>query len=372
MRTEQGRAWIEVSRENLRHNVAVLQERLPNGCELMPVLKADAYGHGAVMVAKELNGLGICQFCVATAAEAVELRQGGIKGQILILGYTDPTQFVLLQQYELTQAIIDLEYAEELDSYGGMFLVQIAVDTGMHRIGERSEDVERILPMFRMENLQIEGIFSHLCTDDSDTLESQRYTEGQIQSFVTLLQFLEEAGYTPPAHLFSSYGVLKHPQFAFRWVRVGIALFGVVSCKEDLELAKELRPVLSLKARVAAIKHLREGEAVGYGLQYRAVRDMRIAVVTIGYADGIPRCLSCGMGRVLLNGRSAPIVGRLCMDQMMVEVPDGCCVKRGDTAVLVGTSEQQTTTVYDLATQSDTITNEILSRLGKRLNRIIV
>lgn len=369
-----GRAWIELSREALRHNVKMLKAKLPDGCRLMPAVKADAYGHGAVLIAKELNRMGVDDFCVACAAEGAGLRKHGVKGEILVLGYTHPEQFPLLEKYGLTQTVIDHSYALLLDSFGKSIHVHIGIDTGMHRLGERSENIDRICDIFERKNLNVDGIFTHLSAADTLTSQDREFTESQVKSFYQVIHTLEERGYAcPKVHLQSSYSVLHYPELAADYARVGIALYGILSTKEDTEKWGDfLQPVLSLKARVAAVRKLYAGEAAGYGRQFVAECERKIATLAIGYADGLPRSLSGGVGAVLINGYKCPVVGRVCMDQTIVDVTDVPNVKEGDTAVVIGCSGSRKISACDLAEQDGTITNEILSRMGARLDRVMV
>ena len=366
-----GRAWIELNRDALRHNVEVLRGLLPDGCELMPAVKADAYGHGAVLIARELNRLGVNAFCVASAEEGAELRENGIRGEILILGSTHPKRLSLLDRYDLTQTVVDLPYAECLNESGRVIKVHIAVDTGMHRLGEPSENTESICAMFSLPNLRIEGICTHLCAGDMESPEAKAFTMAQGQAFRQVISKLEARGCVcPRAHLLASYGLIRYPELGGDYARVGIALYGTLSTRADMErCALPLRPVLSVRARVAAVKALRKGESAGYGLQFAAAEDSRIAVLAIGYADGLPRALSCGVGSVLLNGCRAPIIGRICMDQTLVDASAVLDVKPGDAAVIIGRSDDTEITACDIAEQMGTISNEILSRLGERLER---
>ncbi|HBR08696.1 MAG TPA: serine racemase VanT catalytic subunit [Clostridiales bacterium] len=368
------RAWIELDRDALRHNVKVLRKLLPDGCELMPAVKANAYGHGAVLISRELNGLGINAFCVASAEEGAELRKNGVRGELLILGYTHPEQLPLLKRYGLTQTVIDLPYAEALDEYGEKIKVHIAVDTGMHRLGESCENIENICAMFHLPNLDIEGIYTHLCADDTESPEDKAFTLRQGQAFYRVVSQIRSRGCVcPKAHLLASYGLINYLNLGGDYARIGIALYGVLSTRTDTEhCTLPLRPVLSVKARVAAVKALQKGEAAGYGLQFVAIEDSRIAVLSIGYADGVPRALSCGIGRVLINGCEAPIAGRICMDQTLVDVSAISDVKTGDIAVIIGCSGNSEITACDLAEETGTISNEILSRLGERLQREII
>ena len=220
----------------------------------------------------------------------------------------------------------------------------------------------------------MDGIFTHLCADDVLQEREREFTLKQARAFYRLVEGLRSRGCVcPKIHLQSSYSVLNYPELFGDYARVGIALYGVLSTKKDTEKWKGvLKPVLSLKARVAAVKPLHEGEAVGYGLQFTAERQMRIAILSIGYADGLPRALSNGVGHALIRGVKAPILGRMCMDQTIVDVSRVPRVQAGDEAVLIGNSGREEITAADLADQAGTISNEILSRLGARLERITI
>lgn len=368
------RAWIELDRAALRHNVEQLQELLPDGCSLMPAIKANAYGHGAVLIAKELNRLGVRAFCVATVLEGIELRRGGIKGEILVLGYTHPENFCLLRRYRLTQTVVDISYARLLNAYGKKLKVHLKIDTGMHRLGIPAEKKEEIARVFGCRNLIITGIFTHLCADETRSARCETFTLEQAAAFDRVVCDLNKRGLAcGRIHLLSSYGLLQYPELAGDYARVGIALYGVLSHPSHVENSPvELYPVLSVKARVALVKDLYTGETAGYGLNYVAERDRRIAVLAIGYADGIPRALSNGNGRALIDGADAPIIGLICMDQMLVDVTNIPCVKAGDTAVLIGKSGCQQITACELAERTGSISNEVLSRLGERLERNLI
>ena len=369
-----GRAWIEISKSALRQNVTALRKRIPDECRLMPALKANAYGHGALLIARELADMGVDAFCVASLEEGIQLRRQGIKGEILILGYTHPELFPLLRRYHLTQTVVDFPYAVLLNRYGRKIHVHIGVDTGMHRLGERCENVDRIYSICQMKNLIVDGIFTHLCADDKLEKPEMDYTDLQVNAFYKVVETLEKKGCgRPEIHLQSSYGVFNYPELGEDYARTGIALYGVLSTKEDTEKCKDiLKPVLSLKARAASVRNIYAGENVGYGLKFKAERDMKIAALAIGYADGLPRGLSGGRGTALIEGHRVSVVGRICMDQTIVDVSDIPGVKAGDVAVLIGKSGDEEISACDLAKETGTITNEILSRLGTRLERIVV
>ena len=287
------------------------------------------------------------------------------------MGYTHPEQFSLLIKYGLTQTVLDLDYAELLNGFGEKLVVHVKIDTGMHRLGERSENIDKILRVFKCKNLVINGIYTHLCAVDSDRQTDKDFTQMQIDNFYRVLSKIEEQGFAlPKAHIQSSYGIFNRPDLSFDYARVGIALYGMLYTLNDTERYNTgLRPVLSVKTRVSAVKTLFAGETVGYGLAFTAPHNMRIAALTFGYADGIPRCLSCGIGHVLINGQKAPVVGRICMDQMMVDVTGIEGVRQGDIAVIIGKSGKAEITACEIAERAGTVSTEVLSRLGTRLER---
>lgn len=370
---QKGRAWIELNRDHLAHNLAQFQQILPGQCRVMPAVKADAYGHGAVLIAKALQDMGIRDFCTASVNEGIELREAGITGQILILGYTSPRHFPDLSRYCLTQTVVDYSYARLLGSYGKPLCVHIGIDTGMRRLGEKSCNLDKIVRIWEFQNLKITGVFSHLCAADGSSYDERTFTMNQIQEFQTVIDSLHLQGIDGfRAHIQSSYGVLNYPFLTFDYARLGIALYGVLSSPHDRTVSEiSLKPVLSLKARVECVRTLHAGEFIGYGLTYTAKREMRAAAVSIGYADGIPRDLS-NKGFVLIHGRPSPIIGRICMDQLLIDVTDLSSVSAGDEVVLIGKSGDCEILACDLAETANTISNEILSRLGGRLERIWV
>ncbi|MDE7230929.1 MAG: serine racemase VanT catalytic subunit [Oscillospiraceae bacterium] len=359
------RAWAEIDLAALENNVRVLRSMLPEHTRLMPAVKANAYGHDEVLIARKLNALGIDSFCAACAEEGVRLRRGGVRGEILILGYTAPEEFYLLKKYKLSQTVVDQEYAKLLCGKG-KFRVHIGVDTGMHRLGIPWDNFDEIAELFLSGNLLIDGIFTHLAADDTAEGKDREFTEIQAARFRQVTGGLNSLGFYPKTHLQSSLGVLNYPELAADYARTGLALYGCV----DGEIGKALLPVLSLKARVSSVRTVLRGESIGYGTGFVADRDMKIAALTIGYADGLPRALSDGIGAVLINGKRAPVVGKVCMDQAMVDV-SGIDVSQGDTAVVIGVSSDEKITACEIARLCGTIPNEILVGIGERVKRMI-
>lgn len=370
---EKGRAWIELDMEHLRHNVLLFRRLLPNQCMLMPAVKANAYGHGAIPIANELQKRGICNYCVASVAEGIELRRGGVKGQILVLGYTHPRDFDALQEYELIQTVVDYDYAREMESYGKELTVHVGIDTGMHRLGERSENFPRILDIWNIKNLRITGVFSHLCTSDGTTASEREFVKIQEERFWQVIANLHRNGKKNfCTHLQGSYGILNGTDKSYDYARAGIALYGVFSeSSQTLEERFDLKPVLALKARIGCVKELYEGEGAGYGLAWRPDSRRRLAVAAIGYADGIPRALS-GKGHALVCGKRVSIAGRICMDQLLLDVTDVPEAVTGEEAVFIGKSGELEIKAEEMAAEAGTITNELLSRLGQRLERITI
>ena len=373
---EKSRAWIELDMKHLAHNVAEFKRMLPVDCKLMPAVKANAYGHGASEMAGELQRLGIDAFCVASMEEGIELRRDGIKGEILVLGYTDPASAKTLLNYQITQTIIDEEYGKQLESYaakeGGRLPVHIGVDTGMHRLGIPWDAHERLCAMWKLPHLEVRGVYSHLCVSDGEEEKEIAFTKTQIARFNETVAYLRTQIKKPfAAHLQGSYGVLNYPECHYDYARVGIALYGILSSRTLIpKSAKGLLPVLSLHSVITSIRELNPGEGAGYGLDFVAAKKSRIAAAAIGYADGIPRNLS-GRGMALLHGKRVPIVGRVCMDQLLLDVTGVPDAAPEDEVLFIGGQGAEKISAEEFAGWSDTISNEIVSRLGARLGRFV-
>lgn len=359
------RAWREIDLDALARNARILRGRLAPGCRLMAVVKADAYGHGAVPVARHLEREGIDAFAVACLEEGIILRKAGVKGNILVLGYTPPQAAPELCRWQLTQTVVNGEHGQALNAAGLPLPVHLALDTGMHRLGVPAEDTAALARLYGMEHLKITGVFSHLCVSDSRASEDMDYTQQQLSRFFASVDWLRENGYDPGAvHIQASGGILNLPPQPCGYARAGIALYGAAE-------GDSLRPVLALRARAACVRTLAAGERAGYGLDFRAERDTKLAVLTIGYADGLPRNFPQNGGQALLHGQLCPMVGRMCMDQLFVDVTDVPCVSPGDIATLIGRDGSLEIRVEELAQKCGTIPNELLSRLGGRLGLVV-
>jgi serine/alanine racemase len=251
-----------------------------------------------------------------------------------------------------------------LNDYGKRIKVHVKIDTGMNRLGEPSENIVNIIRIFKCKNLIIAGIYTHF------SAQNDTFTQLQVDRFNNTLLRIREYGFNiPKTHTQSSYGVFACSDLTFDYVRTGLAIYGAYKDANNETRNIELRPVLSVKARVSAVKTVFAGDAVGYGSAFIAPHDMKNAVLSVGYADGIPRLLSCGVGNVLINGLVAPIIGYVCMDMITIDVTHIENVKQGDIAVIVGKDGDKEITVFNLAEQAETVPNEILSCLGGRLER---
>ena len=366
------RTWLEIDLGRIKKNYTEVMSRLGAEAQAIAVVKADAYGHGASRVAAALYDCGVVRFATASIDEAVALRESGAvpdKCEILILGYTPPALAGELAAYGLTQTLISEDYASELYERGVMLRTQLAVDSGMHRLGipiEDTESVKGVLQRFGAR-LGISAVFTHLCCADSEEEADRDYTKWQLCRFASLNKAIAAYG-IKEAHCLNSAGILYHSGVADAslkaLVRPGIALYGYPPRIGDTSSA--LRPALSWKTVIAAVKQIRRGEAVGYGRSFIAPRDMQIAILPVGYADGYPRALS-GIGTALIGGCYAPVVGRVCMNQMTVDVSACAFAMPGDEVTLIGDGRSS---AEHLAQLTETISYEIISRIDKSIPRI--
>lgn len=364
------RSWIEVDLDAITHNIKQLKTLLKASSKIMAVVKADGYGHGALQITKHCQKQGIDSFAVATIDEGIELRKSGITGEILVLGYTDALQAGELHDYQLIQTVINNYHAYQLHQQNYQLDVHIKIDTGMHRLGFDMDDVELINDIFDYQNLKIKGFYSHLCACDSNRIDDIKFTQLQIKRFYEFVEKVKMNHDVGKIHLQSSYGLINYPEINCDYARIGIALYGVNSSEDVYVKNKlDLRPVLSIKAKIAMIHKVPKGDSLGYGRSYVALKDSKIAVVPIGYGDGLPRNLSSN-DHVLIRGTKCLVVGRICMDQMLVDVTNLKDVSLKDVVTVIGKDGKNEIRVETLARLSQTISNEILSRLSARLPRI--
>ena len=337
----------------------------------MAVVKADAYGHGDTVVAKYLYDNGVQYFAVSNVDEAIRIRNAGVGGKILILGYTPFNRARDLVEYDITQALISEEYAERLSMENVPVKSEFAIDTGMRRIGLNADDpesCENVIRKYR-DVLGIDGLFTHLCVADCDDNVSVEFTKNQIRKFKDVMKRVEDLN-LPFCHCLNSAGGLWHSVEYSCFARLGIVLYGL---KPDYlnTLPSGIRPALTWKSSVSMVKEMRPGDTVGYGRTYVADKVMRIATIPTGYADGYSRLLS-NKGIVLINGYQAPIVGRICMDQLTVDVSEIPDVHMETEVVLLGKSGNQVFTADDMAHLIGTIGYEIVCGISKRVDRVYI
>lgn len=367
------RAWIELNTSHLSHNLRIIKENLPKNTELITVLKANAYGHGIQEISMELQKLGVDNVAVATLGEAIEVRKAGYQGDILILSYTPIDDSYELQKWNLIQNVIDYPYAKELNEMDGPFRVHIKVDTGMNRLGEKHSDVTKIASIFQLENLQIEGIYSHFSMADSISETETEFTNKQVNRFEDLLEQLKGLGISlPKTHIQNSYGFLNYPHLNYDFARIGTLIYGIRSHYNPTKLKLPLKPVLSIKSKIIVTKHVSAGDVIGYGKNNITKSDKKIAVLPIGFGDGIPEALSKFQGEVLVKGHRVPIIGSICLDHMMIDITNFDDVQVDDTATLVGTDQNESILIEDVAVKIGTVSHDVLSKLGARLKRVIV
>lgn len=376
MDAQMKRTWAEVDFDKLAHNYHALRGLAPAGTKYLGLVKADAYGHGAVPVAKKLEELGADYLGVACLDEAIEVREAGVKTPILILGCTSSIYAAELVKYNITQACYDLEYAKELSAgaqkAGGTITVHIQCDTGMTRLGfmchedTMEKSASEIIEAVKLPGLKAEGIFTHF----SDSDGSEEYTMLQFGRFQDIIQRVRDLGYEfEIRHCANSAATLLYPATYLDMIRPGIVQFGhFPDAKMDHALC-DLVPVLELKSRVSTVRDVPANTPVSYGRTNTLTRPSRLAVIPVGYGDGFCRGFSNKL-TVLINGKKLPIVGRICMDMCMVDVTDAPDVKEGDVAILYGSDGTNDQSVEAGAEIMNTISYELLCVLTKRIPRI--
>lgn len=363
-----------VNLDNIRHNVSLMRELSGRDTKLLAVVKADAYGHGAVMIAKALDSLSDF-YAVACIDEGIELRRGGITKPVLILGYTAPEDYGLLIDYDIRPAIYDVSEAMELSrlaaARGTAARIHIKVDTGMGRIGFFCDEdgVSAIESISRMSGIDIEGIFTHYAKADERDKTSANM---QLERFRWINSRLADMGiHIPIRHISNSAGIMEMDDKDFDMVRSGIVTYGLYPSEEVDRQIADLHPAMSLVSKVIHVKNVKAGTGIGYGWSYVAERDMKVATVAAGYADGYPRAQS-NIGRVIIRGQYAPIIGRVCMDQFMVDVSHIDGVKVKDDVTLWGRDGDAVITVEEVAAPANSFNYELICNVGRRVPRVYV
>lgn len=367
------RTWAEIDTSALIHNFDIIKSEA-DGAYIMAVVKADCYGHSAKLIAPLLDKAGADAFAVSNIDEAMKLREYGIKKPVLILGYTPANAAELLYENDITQCVFSPEYARALSESavtGGFKLkIHIKIDSGMGRIGFDCRDselsgIEDAIAAARLPGFILDGIFTHFCVSDRTAEEEDGFTDLQFSRFTAAVTRFKEAGLNPRVcHCCNSAALCLDKNKHLDMCRPGIILYGLTPAY-GLELKEDFIPVMTVKSVVSMVKAVKKGTCVSYGKTFTAQKDMKIATVTAGYADGYPRALS-NKGRVIIRGKSANIIGRICMDQMSVDVTDIEDVKQGDEVILFG----KELPVEEIAEKCGTINYEITCGISQRVPRI--
>ena len=365
--------YVEINLDNLSHNFREIQKIVKEGTIVMPVIKANGYGHGSVELGRMYKELGAERVAVSLLNEGMELRRSGLDLPILILNYTPGEQMKEVAAYDLTQAIYRYEDAKALSEAAGEMgktaKLHIKIDSGMGRLGFQptEKSVEEILKLKDLENIEVEGIFTHFAK--ADELD-KTVTRDQYRKYSWLVQELEKRGFNPPIkHVSNSAAIIDLPEYNLDMVRPGIMLYGYYPSEEVDKSRIELRPAMTLKAVVSNIKTVSEGTGISYGHLYKAPRESRIATVPIGYADGYTRMLT-GKAEAYVGGGMAPVAGKICMDQLMLDVTDIPNVEIGNEVVFFGEGIGEYPTVEQVAEKLGTVNYEVICMMSRRLPRV--
>lgn len=364
--------WAEIDLDCIKDNIREIRKSMKEK-EIIAVVKADAYGHGAIDIAPVLLENGADKLAVAVITEALELRNSGIEAPIIILGYTPITFAKELIKENIEQTVYDLGYAKELSKIGKEnytdINIHIAVDTGMGRIGflPNEDGIKAVEAISKLDNIKIKGIFTHFSSADE---KDKEYTNYQIKKFNDFVKVLEGKNINLGCkHLSNSAAILDIEEAHFDAVRPGIILYGYYPSNEVDKKKIKLKPALTLKSQIVHVKELSTGEYISYGRKYRTQRKSIIATLPIGYADGYTRALY-GKAQVIVKGKLVPVVGRICMDQCMIDVTDVGPVKVGDEVILLGAEDGVKFDADDIAKLIDTISYEVVCMIGKRVPRV--
>lgn len=381
MLAQHKRYWAEINLDTAENNFNIIKKRLRPETKLCCVIKADGYGHGAVSLARLYEKAGADYFAVSNIEEALQLRQNGIMLPIMILGYTPAECAPLLSENEIEQSIFSYDYARELnenaEKTGVNVKIHLKLDSGMGRIGfsckhERIDEkcLDEAAMACNLKNLIPHGVFTHFAVAD-EAAEGREYTLNQFKRFTSAIEYLKEKhGITfEVRHCANSAAIFDYPEMQLDMVRAGIVLYG--SAPSGKVLCPGLKDVMSLKAVVSMVKTLLPGDSVSYGCTYTAEREVTLATVPVGYADGFRRS-NLNKASFIVKGRKVPLVGRVCMDQLMLDVSNIPDIKPGDEVIIMGEAKEEIITASDIADRNNTISYEILCAVGKRVPRYYI
>ncbi len=374
--------WLEIDLDLLSHNIDEVKKLISPDTKIMAVVKDNAYGHGDIVIANEMESLGIDFFAVSHIDEAIRMRKNGVKSDILILSYTSPYYFQLLSKYNLTQSLISLEYAKKIDNFCNInrchINTHVKIDTGMHRLGlcydGTPNTIKPILEIYHLSHLNITGTYTHFAVADSLNPDDIAYTKKQFELFQKLITILREKNiHTGILHSQNTPATLHFPDFKCDYIRAGTLLLGMpYGDIAQSPQAKNFKPILSLKARISIVKMLPANAKVSYGLNYTTSKAEKIAVVAIGYGDGFPRYLSNRQLKVIVNGHLAEIIGNICMDQLIINVTSIENIEEGDIVTLIGSDNGYTISLDYIAQMMNTLNNEIVNHINPRVPRVYI
>lgn len=367
--------WAEINLDNLAFNMRQIR-KISKSKDIIGVVKADAYGHGALDVAPVLLENGATSLAVAVVSEGVELRRGGIEAPIMILGFTPPSLIDNLLKYDIEQTVFSFDYAKELSRIAQRkhkkAKIHIALDTGMGRIGflPNEESIHEVEKISELPNIEIKGLFSHFATADE---KNKEYASYQLNNFNKFYEALKRRGVNIKIrHIANSAAIIDLPETHFEAVRPGIILYGYYPSEEVYRSKIELKPVMELKTNIAHIKNVPSGQYISYGRKFQSSRESVIATLPVGYADGYTRLLF-NKAKVIINGKFAPVVGRICMDQCMVDITDiEGEVKVGDEVILIGERNGVELNAEHIAEMLGTISYEVICMITKRVPRVYI
>lgn len=362
--------WVEIDLDCIKHNLIEARKYIKPETKIAGVIKANAYGHGAVAIAKALIKNGIDMLAVACLSEAIEVRKHCTEIPILVMGHTVDSKLKFAVEQDITTTIFSLEQAKILSELGASLkkdaVVHIKINTGFNRIGVNidKDTIDTITEIYGLSNLKVEGIFTHFALKTSET------DKAQYDLFMDLIYKLESKGIIIPIkHICDSIGMVAYPDYHLDMIRLGSFMYGV---KTELMDDGVLILDVNFKTQISQINEIKKGEGVGYGYSFVAKKDTLVGTLPVGYADGYMRCLGNKGGEVSIKGKKAPIIGKICMDQLMIDLTDIPEAKIGDEVVLLGESTKDIIKLADIAEKVDTNRNEILSIIGRRVPRVYI
>ena len=379
IKTDSLRCWIEINLSYLKNNIQSIRSIVSDKLDIICLVKANAYGLGKLNISKYLSSIGIKFFAVATLDEALELRlDAGIKDEILILSWTPPSEKETLIKYNLIQTLVDYDYAKRMNELPGVLKCHMKLDTGMNRFGQNLNDIENIKKIYKFKNLNILGIFSHLCRVREFGEEPDNFTRIQINNFDKIIEELKKDGINVGLkHIMNSFGILRFNDKKYDLVRPGLLMYGVSydpnNPKIDEMLEKyNFKPVASLKCKVISVKIVKKGETVGYSGKYKADEQIKIAIISIGFGDGLSTASGDNNLQVIIKSNFCPVIGNIFMDNTIVKIPFDSDIEEGDIATLFGYVKNNGKHLNhkEFLSKSGSPIGETYSRLSERITRI--